>query len=84
MADLEPIRHFLVVFGLSIVRITAACSVVPFLSTTLIQGPVRRSLMICWGIMIYPIVAPTIEIRKMMIGLCTLPRMATPSIAPVP
>lgn len=30
------------------------------------------------------IVAPTIEIRKMMIGLCTLPRMATPSIAPVP
>ena len=28
--------------------------------------------------------APTIEIRKMMIGLCTLPRMATPSIAPVP
>ena len=61
MIDLEPIRNFLIVFGVSIVRVTAACSVVPFMSNQLIQARVRNSIVFSWGIIIYPIVAPTLD-----------------------
>lgn len=61
MMDLEPIRHFLIVFGISMVRLVAACSVVPFLSTRIIDNRTRNSVMFSWGIIIYPIVAPTME-----------------------
>ena len=60
MIELEPIRNFLIVFGVSIVRVTAACSVVPFMSSQLIQARVRNSLVFSWGIIVYPIVAPTL------------------------
>lgn len=59
MIDLEPLRHFLVVFGISLVRITAATAITPFLSTGLIEGRTRNSILFAWGLMIYPIVAPT-------------------------
>ena len=61
MIELEPIRNFLIVFGVSIVRVTAACSVVPFMSNQLIQARVRNSIVFSWGLIIYPIVAPTLD-----------------------
>ncbi len=60
MIEIEPIRHFLLVFGISLVRLMAAVSVVPFLSSQMIQGRVRNSLVFSWGLIIYPIVAPTL------------------------
>ena len=65
MIELDPIRNFLVVFGISIVRVTAACSVVPFMSNQLIQARVRNSIVFSWGIIIYPIVSPTLDIEGM-------------------
>ncbi|MBI1247942.1 EscT/YscT/HrcT family type III secretion system export apparatus protein [bacterium] len=60
MIELDVFRHFLIVFGISIIRLTAACSVVPFMSTQLVQARVRNSLIFSWGLIVYPIVAPTI------------------------
>lgn len=60
MIDVEIIRQFLIVFAISVVRLTAACSVVPFMSTQLIQARVRNSIIFSWGLIIYPIVAPTL------------------------
>ena len=62
MIDLEPIRSFLVLYGISIVRLTAACSVVPFMSNQMLPGQLRNSIMFALGIMIYPIVAPTLTV----------------------
>ncbi len=61
MIDLDPARHFLIVFSLCMVRLTAAAAVVPFLSTSLIDSRTRNSVLFSWGIIIYPIVAPTME-----------------------
>jgi type III secretion protein T len=60
MIDLDPIRQFLVVFAVSVVRLTAACSVVPFMGDQVVSGQVRNSLIFSWGIIVYPIVAPTV------------------------
>ncbi len=61
MIDLDPVRHFLIVFAMSIVRLTAACAVVPFLSTSLVDNRTRNSILFSWGIIIYPIVAPSMD-----------------------
>jgi type III secretion protein T len=61
MIDLDPIRHFLIVFSLCMVRLTAACAVTPFLSTSLIDSRTRNSVLFSWGIIIYPIVAPSMS-----------------------
>jgi type III secretion protein T len=61
MLDLEPLRQFLIVFALCMVRISAACTVVPFMGGDLVQGRVRNSLLFSWGIIIYPIVSPTLD-----------------------
>jgi type III secretion protein T len=61
MIDLEPARHFLIVFGLCMVRLTAAAAVTPFLSTSLVDSRTRNSVLFSWGIIIYPIVAPSMD-----------------------
>ncbi|HVJ88149.1 MAG TPA: type III secretion system export apparatus subunit SctT [Caulifigura sp.] len=61
MIDLDPARHFLIVFSLCMVRLTAACAVTPFLSTSLIDSRTRNSVLFSWGIIIYPIVAPSMD-----------------------
>ena len=58
--DTEALRQFLVVFGISMVRLTAACSVVPFMGNQLVQGRVRNSVLFSWGVIIYPIVSPAL------------------------
>lgn len=65
MLDTELFRNFLIVFGLSIIRIGAACTVAPFLSTQLVNFRLRNSLLISWGIIVYPIVSPTIDLDSM-------------------
>lgn len=60
MIDIDPIRQFLVVFAVTVVRLTAACSVVPFMGDQVVSGQVRNSLIFSWGIIVYPIVAPTV------------------------
>lgn len=62
MTDLEPVRHFLLVSGISVARLTAACSIVPFMSSSLVPGRVRNSIIFAWGLMVYPIVAPSVDI----------------------
>jgi type III secretion protein T len=59
--DLDPLRHFLIVFSLCMVRLTAACAVTPFLSTSIIDPRTRNSVLFSWGIIIYPIVAPSMD-----------------------
>ncbi len=59
MVELDPIRHFLLVFGICIVRMTAACSVVPFLGSSVVQGRIRNSIIFAFGLIIFPIVSPT-------------------------
>ncbi len=61
--DVAPLRHFLIVMGLSVVRLTAACSIVPFLGSRMIQGRVRNSIMFALAVVVYPMVAPTIPLE---------------------
>jgi type III secretion protein T len=61
MIDFNPIRQFILVFGLCVIRLTAAASVTPFLSSKMIQGRVRNSIIFSLGIVVYPIVAPTLN-----------------------
>ena len=62
MIDIGPIREFLVQYGISIVRLTAACSIVPFMSNQMLPGRLRNSILFALGITIYPIVAPTLDV----------------------
>ena len=61
MFDFDPIKHFLLVFGLCIIRLMAAASVAPFLSSKMIQGRVRNSIIFGIGVIIYPIVSPSLD-----------------------
>lgn len=61
MIDLEFLRHFLVVFGLGMVRLVAASSVAPFLGNQVIPGQARNSILFSWGIILYPMIAPTMD-----------------------
>ena len=63
MLEIGPIRQFLFVFGIAVTRLMAAGAVVPFLSDQLVPGRVRYSLIFAWGLVIYPIVAPTIQLE---------------------
>jgi type III secretion protein T len=58
--DMEPIKQFLIVYGLCAVRTLAAVSVTPFLSSQVVVGTARNGLVLAWTLMIYPIVEPTI------------------------
>ncbi len=60
MIDIAPLRDFLLVYGLCSVRILAAVAVTPFLSTQVVTGQARHSLVLAWTLMVYPIVQPTI------------------------
>ncbi|MEO1525616.1 MAG: type III secretion system export apparatus subunit SctT [Planctomycetota bacterium] len=62
MMDLEPIRSFLLQYGVCIVRLTAACSIVPFMSNQMLPGRLRNSILFALGITVYPIVAPTLDL----------------------
>lgn len=59
--DIDFLRHFLMVMGLSVVRLATACSIAPFLGANLLQGRVRNSIMFSLGVILYPVVAPTIQ-----------------------
>lgn len=61
MLDFDPVRQFILVFGLCVIRLTAACSVAPFMSSKMIQGRVRNSIIVMLGTIIYPMVAPTLN-----------------------
>ena len=63
MIDLEALRGVLLVFGLSLTRLTAACSVTPFMARQLIPGQARNSIIVAWGLIVYPIVAPTFALE---------------------
>ena len=65
MIDVEALREFLLVFGLCITRMTAACTVTPFMASQLIQGRLRNSIVFSWGIIVYPIVAPTLDVTDL-------------------
>ena len=62
MIDFDPVREFFFIFTIAIVRLTAACAVVPFMSTQVIPGRLRNSLLFSWGIIIFPMVQPTLSI----------------------
>ncbi|MEM0926060.1 MAG: flagellar biosynthetic protein FliR, partial [Planctomycetota bacterium] len=61
MIDLDPVRSFILVYGICLVRLTAACSIVPFMSKQMLPGQVRNSILFTLGIIIYPIVSPTMD-----------------------
>ena len=61
MIDFAPVKEFILVFGLCIIRLTAAASVAPFLSSKMITGRLRNSIIFAIGIIIYPIVAPSLD-----------------------
>ncbi|MEM1303892.1 MAG: type III secretion system export apparatus subunit SctT [Planctomycetota bacterium] len=61
MVDVGPLREFLTVFAFCVVRLTAACVVAPFLAKQVLPGQARNSLMFAWGLMIYPMVSPTLD-----------------------
>ena len=60
--DLAPIREFLVVYGICVARITAACSIAPFMSSRIVPAQLRNSIVFSWGLVVYPIVAPTVDV----------------------
>ena len=72
MLDLSQLREFLVIFGLSVIRMTAACSVAPFLSTQMVPGRVRSSIIFSWGLMVYPIVSPALTAPDSALELTSL------------
>lgn len=60
MLDLDPIRLFLLTYAVAVVRLTAACAIVPFMSDQIVSGQVRNCLVFSWGLIVYPLVAPTL------------------------
>ncbi len=60
MMDIGPLRDFLLVYGLCSVRLLAAVAVTPFLSTQIVTGQARNSLVLAWTIIVFPLVEPTI------------------------
>lgn len=61
MIDFDPIRQFILVFGICLVRMTAAYSVTPFMSSKMFQGRLRNSLMFAFTLITYPMVAPQLD-----------------------
>src|SRR5689334_301589 len=54
--DLELLRQFILAMGLAVIRITAACAVVPFLSGEILPGQVKNSVMFALALFVYPMV----------------------------
>lgn len=61
MIEFGPIRQFILVFGLCLIRLTAACSVTPFTSTKMIPGRTRNSILFALCLSIYPMVGPSLD-----------------------
>lgn len=60
MIDIGPLRDLMLVYGLCSVRLLAAVAVTPFLSSQIVTGQARNSLVLAWTIIVYPMVEPTI------------------------
>jgi len=58
--DIEPFRHFVIVMGLSVVRLATACMVAPFLGRQVMSPRVRNSINFSLILVLYPLVEPTI------------------------
>lgn len=64
MNDLEPIQHFLVVSGISVARLAAACLITPFMSSKLVPGGVRNSIFFMWGLVLFPVISPSVDLSE--------------------
>jgi len=58
--DLQPWQNFTMTMGLCLARITAAGTVVPFLSGELVSGQVRNSILFTLALVVFPLVSPTL------------------------
>ena len=64
---IEPgvFREFFLVFAICAARLTAACSVTPFMARQIISGQVRNSIVFAWVLIVYPIVSPTLDVSQL-------------------
>jgi type III secretion protein T len=58
--DLSVLKEILLALALSMARIMAAFTILPFMSTQLISGVIRNSIVLSLALVIYPVVAPTL------------------------
>ena len=62
MIDYQDVQQFLAVFGICVARMVSACAIAPFMSKQLIPSQVRNGIVFSWGIIVYPMVAPTLDV----------------------
>jgi type III secretion protein T len=65
MMDVAALKEMLLALALSMARIMAAFSVLPFMSTQLISGVIRNSIVLSFALVVYPVVAPTLPHEPM-------------------
>ena len=56
-----PLQDSLLILGLSVTRMTAACLIVPFMAKQLVSSQVRNAIVLSWGMIVFPMVAPTVQ-----------------------
>lgn len=60
MIPWETLQNFTITMGLCLARITAAGSVAPFLSSSLVPGLARNSILFALALVLFPLVSPTL------------------------
>jgi type III secretion protein T len=69
MIEVAPFKHYLFTFSMSMARIVAAFSVLPFMGPQVVQGIVRNSIILSLALILYPLVAPTVPTTKISVLL---------------
>ena len=65
MIDVSFFQELIYTFAICITRMTAACFIAPFMSKQVVPAHIRTTIVVSWGFIVYPMVAPTIDLSQL-------------------